>query len=177
MSRHIANNEADSAGGAPVVLRPHGPGDMGWIVHRHAVLYAREYGWNNSFEALVAEIAAKFIREYDPRFEHCWIAERDGAILGSVTLVRQSARVAKLRLLYVEAEARGLGLGRRLVDECERFARERGYRKIVLWTHSVLASARQIYEKAGYRCVKREPHAGFGHALVAETWELVLQNR
>ena len=160
-----------------MVLRPHGPGDMGWIVHRHAVLYAREYGWDAGFEALVAEIAAKFIREYDPRFEQCWIAERDGVILGSVTLVRQSARVAKLRLLYVEAEARGLGLGRRLVDECERFARARGYRKIVLWTHSVLTSARQIYESAGYRCVKREPHAGFGHALVAETWELVLQNR
>ena len=159
---------------APYALRPHRAGDIGWIVHRHGALYAEEYGWNEEFEALVAEIAAKFIRHYDPRRERCWIAERDGERLGSVMLVAQSARVAKLRLLLVEARARGLGLGSRLVEESIRFAGERGYRKVTLWTNSVLLAARRIYERAGFTLVAAEPHKSFGHDLVGENWELTL---
>ncbi len=158
----------------PYLLRPHQPGDLGWIVHRHAVLYAEEYGWDETFEAMVAEIAVKFIRDFDPRRERCWIAEKDGAIVGSVALVAQSATVAKLRLLLVEPAARGLGLGRRLVDECTRFARRTGYRKITLWTNDILTAARAIYVSAGYRLVKSEPHRSFGKDLVGENWELTL---
>jgi len=155
-------------------LRSHRPGDMGWVIHRHGVLYSEEYGWDEQFEALVAEIAAHFIQNFDPKRERCWIAEKDGAIVGSVFLVSLAEDAAKLRLLLIEPAARGLGLGRRLVEECIRFAREAGYKKIVLWTQSNLGAARHIYENTGFKMTAEEPHHSFGHDLVAETWELIL---
>ncbi|HXZ00331.1 MAG TPA: helix-turn-helix domain-containing GNAT family N-acetyltransferase [Stellaceae bacterium] len=159
---------------APCRLRPHRPGDMGWVVSRHGAIYAEEFGWDESFEALVAKIVAKFIRHLDPARERCWIAERDGERVGSVFVVQQSPRVAKLRLLLVEYSARGTGLGARLVDEAVRFARGAGYRKLGLWTQSILLPARRIYEKAGFRLKREEPHHSFGQDLVGEFWELKL---
>ena len=158
----------------PYLLRPHKPGDMGWVVHRHAALYAQEYGWDERFEALVAGIVKTFIERYDPKRERCWIAEKDGEIVGSVFLITHSKTVAQIRLMLVEPKARGLGIGARLVDECILFAREKGYRKITLWTNSILLAARHIYRKAGFRLVHKERHHSFGHALVGETWNLTL---
>lgn len=158
----------------PFILRPHEVGDMGWVVHRHGVLYAQQYGWNEHFEALVAQIVADFIKNYNPARERCWIAEMDGGIVGSVFVVQSSETVAKLRLLLVEPQARGLGLGSRLVEECIRFARLRGYKKMVLWTNNVQIEARDIYQKAGFQRVAEEPHHSYGHDLVGETWERLL---
>ena len=158
----------------PIIIREHQSGDMGWVIHRHGVLYAQEYGWNEEFEALVAEIAARFIRNYDPKLERCWIAERDGEIVGSVFLVKKSNSVGQLRMLLVEPSARGLGIGERLVSECIRFSRQAGYRKVTLWTNSVLDAARHIYEKAGFKLVHEAPYKAFGHNLVEQTWDLRL---
>jgi N-acetylglutamate synthase-like GNAT family acetyltransferase len=159
---------------APYVLRPHRPGDIGWIVHRHGVLYSQEYGWDERFEALVAGIVGKFIPNFDTKRERCWIAEREGEIVGSVFLVKKTKTVAKLRLLYVEPKARGLRIGVRLVDECIRFARHAGYKKVTLWTQSNLYAARHIYRKAGFKRVESKPQSLFGFKLVSETWELGL---
>ena len=158
----------------PFFLRSHEPGDMGWITHRHGALYAQEYGWDEHFEALVAQIVADFINNYKPERERCWIAEMNGEIVGSVFVVQGSETVAKLRLLLVEPKARGLGLGTRLVEECIRFARRRGYQKLMLWTNSVLLEARHIYRKTGFKLVAEEAHHSYGHDLIGETWELIL---
>ncbi len=160
----------------PYILRPHQPGDIGWVVHRHGVLYNREYGWDERFEALVAEIAAHFVNHYDPKWERCWIAEKGGQNVGSVFLVKHAERegVAQLRMLLVEPKARGLGIGKRLVQECSRFARRVGYETIMLWTSSNLDAARAIYEDEGYLLVDEDPQPRFGHDLVFQSWELQL---
>jgi DNA-binding MarR family transcriptional regulator/N-acetylglutamate synthase-like GNAT family acetyltransferase len=172
----VLGEDAGDAGRTPAyVIRPHRPGDMGWMVHRHGALYAEEYGWDERFEGVVASIVADFLARHDPRRDQCWIAEGgDGEILGSVCLVAQSKTVAQLRLLLVEPRARGLGLGGRLVQECIRFARQAGYKKITLWTNDVLTAARRIYEREGFRLVGTEPHQRFGPKCVAETWERTL---
>jgi DNA-binding MarR family transcriptional regulator/GNAT superfamily N-acetyltransferase len=157
---------------ASFLLRSHRPGDIGWIVSRHGALYAQEYGWDITFEALAAEIAAQFIRSYDPAREHCWIAEVGGEPVGSIMLVKASEEAAKLRLLLVEKKARGLGIGRALTAQCIRFARDAGYTSITLWTQSILTAAREIYQRAGFRRVGEEKHHSFGVDLLGETWEL-----
>jgi DNA-binding MarR family transcriptional regulator/GNAT superfamily N-acetyltransferase len=158
----------------PFFLRPHEPGDMGWVAHRHGVLYAQEYGWDVRFEGMVAQIAGAFLERHNPARERCWIAEMDREIVGSVFVVQASEMIAKLRLLLVEPKARGLGLGSRLVEECIRFARRCGYQKLMLWTNSVLSAARHIYQKAGFTLIAQEEHHSFGHDLIGETWELML---
>jgi DNA-binding MarR family transcriptional regulator/GNAT superfamily N-acetyltransferase len=158
----------------PAALRDPRPGDMGWVVQSHGSLYAREYGFDSSFESLVAEISAKFLASFDASRERCWIAERDGAQVGSVFLVRHSDDVAKLRLLLVDPAGRGQRLGHRLVAECVAFARQCGYRKITLWTQSILVAARKIYQDKGFVLVGTEPHRSFGQSLIGETWELEL---
>jgi GNAT superfamily N-acetyltransferase len=165
-----------SEGRVPYILRPPRSGDLGWIVHRHGVLYGEEYGWDETMEALVAEVVTHFVRHYDAKRERCWIAEKDGENVGSVCLVAhpEEAGVARLRLLLVEPKARGLGIGKRLVQECTSFARQCGYRRITLWTNSVLQAARRIYEAEGYHLVGTEAHHLFGQDLVSETWELDL---
>ena len=159
-----------------VTLRAHRPGDMGWVVARHGEIYPAEYGWDSRIEALTAEIVAAFLKNFDPAREHCWIAEMDGEIVGSVFLVREPGNddVARLRLLMVDPKARGHGVGRLLVEECIRFARARGYRRITLWTHTVLAAAREIYRKTGFTLVEEWVHDDFGKPEAAETWDLAL---
>jgi DNA-binding MarR family transcriptional regulator/GNAT superfamily N-acetyltransferase len=163
--------EPGVSGRSSFVLRSHRIGDMGWVISRQASAYAQEYGWDISYEALVAEICAQFINNYDASREHCWIAEAGGEPLGSIFLVKASDELAKLRLLLVEKKARGLGIGRALVEQCVRSAREKGYRKVTLWTQSILVAARKIYQDAGFVLVASEPHRSFGQSLVGETWE------
>ena len=159
------------------LLREPAPGDIGWVVQQHGEIYAREYGWNSEFEALVAEIAGRYLRKRQPDWERCWIAELDGERVGAVFVMRKSPTVAQLRLLILTPAARGLGLGARLTDECIAFARAKGYRKLVLWTNSCLAAARGIYAQRGFVCVKSQAYEGFGQSLVGETWELGLAGR
>ena len=156
------------------LLRNPQPGDMGLVVQQQTAIYAREYGWNWEFEALVAEIVAKYLREFDPTSERCWIAEKDGEVVGSVFVIRHDDTTAKLRMLYVDASARGMGIGQRLVDECVRFARQVGYTRMLLWTVDILTDARKLYQKAGFELVEEEPMVSFGKSLVSQTWARAL---
>ena len=166
-------SHARASGG--LLLRQPGPGDLGWIVQRHGLLYAQEHGWGQGFEAIVASVVAEFGKSHDPARERCWIAELGGLPAGSIMLVGKSEDVAQLRLLLVEPEARGHGVGRRLTETCLAFARETGYTSVVLWTNSALTGARRIYEAAGFRLLHREPETKFGKGLFSETWRLDFQ--
>ncbi len=169
-----SHQEPNEPPAAAVILRPAGIGDIGWVIHRQALLYTNEFGWNQEFEALLAEIGAQFIRQFKPQSERAWLAEYQGRVVGSVFLVRKSKYIAQLRLLYVESDARGLGIGLQLVDECMRTAREIGYRKMVLWTNGVLHSARRIYESRGFTLVSEEAHHSFGKEMVGQYWQVTL---
>lgn len=164
----------DEPAEVPYLLRPPVPGDLGWVIQTHGRMYHREYGWNEQFEGLVSKVVSEFVKHFDPERERCWIAEKDGDSVGSVFLVRKSERVAQLRLLLVTPQARGLGIGGRLVRECTQFARDAGYEAITLWTNSVLHAACRLYEREGYRLVEEEPHHSFGADLVGQIWELTL---
>lgn len=159
----------------PYLLRPLQVGDVGWIAHRQGLIYAQDYGWDETYEVLVAEILVAFVRNFDSKWERSWVAEREGEVVGSVFVVRKSPEVAKLRLLYVEPSARGLGIGRRLVDECIAFARAKGYETLTLWTNDILGSARRIYQAAGFTLAEEEHHHSFGKGLVGQTWNLDLR--
>jgi GNAT superfamily N-acetyltransferase len=162
------------ANGKLLRLRPPAPGDMGWVVHRHGALYAADYGWDWTFEALVAQVASEFVLKFNPARERCWIAELDGRVVGSAFVVGKSAEIAKLRLVYVEPDARGLGISRHLLDASLAFAAAAGYAKMMLWTNRNLTAARGLYASSGFTMTLEEPYHGFGHDLVGETWERVL---
>ena len=166
--------EGKAAPAVPYPLRAPRPGDMGWVVREHGLLYVGELGWDDRFEGLTAEIIAGFVRNPDPKRERCWIAEKDGENVGCVFCFEDSKEVARLRMLLVAQQARGLGIGRRLVEECTRFARQAGYRRMTLWTYDVLSAARRLYADLGFHLVNREPHGSFGQELVEETWDLEL---
>jgi DNA-binding MarR family transcriptional regulator/GNAT superfamily N-acetyltransferase len=158
----------------PFRLRPLAPGDYGWVVQRHGALYAEEYGWDETFEALVARIVADYVYQRDPRRENAWIAELDGEPVGCIFCVKKEAKVAQLRLLLVEPQARGAGIGSKLVDECIRFARRAGYTQMMLWTNDVLVDARRVYERFGFTLIEEERHHSFGHDLVGQNWSIAL---
>jgi DNA-binding MarR family transcriptional regulator/GNAT superfamily N-acetyltransferase len=170
----LLNREA--GGDTPYIIRPPRAGDFGWVIHRQGALYTSEYGWNEKFEGVVAQVVGDFVREFQPGRDCCWIAESDGEILGSIFIVRVDDAVAQLRLLYVEPRARGRGVGSRLVKECLRFAENAGYERVRLWTNDVLTSARRIYEAVGFRITATERHSQFGPSTVGETWELELDS-
>ena len=171
VERILGNTESSAE---PYLLRPHQPGDIGWVIQTHGLLYAEEYGWDETFEALVAEVAAKFIRNFDAKFERCWIAELNGQRVGSAFVVRESGDIARLRLLIVDPQARGLGIGQRLVAECIRFARQKRYKTLTLWTNDILVAARHIYQSVGFELADEEPHHSFGRDLVGQNWNLKL---
>jgi GNAT superfamily N-acetyltransferase len=175
MPTRKVSSETSLRGANAYILRPLAPGDLGWVIHRNGILYYEEYGWDETFEALVAEVLGKFVRKLDPARERAWIAERDGKIVGSIFCVSKSKTVAALRVLYVEPSARGLGIGNRLVEECIGFAREAGYQTLTLWTNSVLDSARRIYQAKGFTLIEEERHHSFGKDLVGQNWELSLR--
>ena len=167
----MASDKRVEADNSEITLRPHRPGDIGWVIHRHGVLYAAEYNWDATFEAMVAKVAASFIEDFRPGRDRCWIAERDGRIVGAAFVVEASEKVAKLRMVYVEPGERGNGLGRRLVREAMTFARAASYNRMTLWTNDVLIAARALYEREGFEKVSEQRYRGFGHELTGETWE------